>query len=175
MSITFSHAVRSQTLTFMDHLAPGDEWRAQRIFGLVRVAPENLLIMMLDICRQLAVSRGQTKWKPTESWRICACEICFVNLLNMLTSLLLFFFGGGICFVCLFRKPLWHSIRAGAFEWSEWHKQMRSGWSDRLAPGLMWLNWCWWNYKVRVCGWRWGRDWALFAWNWNELYQQNIC
>lgn len=94
MSITFSHAVRSQTLTFMDHLAPGDEWRAQRIFGLVRVAPENLLIMMLDICRQLAVSRGQTKWKPTESWRICACEICFVNLLNMLTSLLLFFFGG---------------------------------------------------------------------------------
>lgn len=96
MSITFSHAVRSQTLTFMDHLAPGDKWRAQRIFGLVRVAPENLLIMMLDICRQLAVSRGQTKWKPTESWRICACEICFVNLLNMLTSLLLFFWGGNL-------------------------------------------------------------------------------
>lgn len=63
---------------------------AQRHSGLVRVAPKNLLIMMLDICRQLAVSRGQTKWKPTESWRICACEICFVNLLNMLTSLLLF-------------------------------------------------------------------------------------
>jgi len=88
MSITFSHAVRSQTLTFMDHLAPGDEWRAQRIFGLVRVAPENLLIMMLDICRQLAVSRGQTKWKPTESCatRIAVAAAYSANELCLLTA-----------------------------------------------------------------------------------------
>lgn len=60
MSITFSHALPPGIALLSCPLA---KWRTQDmgISGFVRVAPKNLLIMKLDICRQLLVSRGQQK------------------------------------------------------------------------------------------------------------------